>query len=122
MVAGFADFTANFNTVIADFKTVVVAGFTDITNNITAVITDFKAAVVAGFADISANFTLAIENLNVNIQNIINKKFEDLPEPSPSPSPDPDQPSPSPEPVDPILPETQNLIRGYTKRAQKHRF
>lgn len=110
MVAGFADFTANFNTVIADFKTVVVAGFTDITNNITAVITDFKAAVVAGFADISANFTLAIENLNVNIQNIINKKFEDLPEPSPSPSPDPDQPSPSPEPVDPILPDTQNLI------------
>lgn len=110
MVAGFADFTANFNTVIADFQTVVVAGFTDITNNITAVITDFKAAVVAGFADISANFTLAIENLNVNIQNIINKKFEDLPEPSPSPSPDPDQPSPSPEPVDPIIPETQNLI------------
>lgn len=88
MVAGFADFTANFNTVIADFQ----------------------STVVAGFADISANFTLAIENLNVNIQNIINKKFEDLPEPSPSPSPDPDQPSPSPEPVDPILPETQNLI------------
>ena len=65
---------------------------------------DIKATLVQGWADLSANFTLAIENLNVNIQNIFNKKFPDQstpetaqPSPSPSPSPDP-SPSPSPTP------------------------
>ena len=69
---------------------------------------DIKATLVQGWADLSANFTLAIENLNLNITNIFNKKFPDQSTPEtaqPSPSP-----SPSPEPVDPILPETQNLI------------
>ena len=88
----------------------ILAVLVEIRDNMIQGFLDIKAAFVAGFAELSANFTLAIENLNVNIQNIINKKFEDLPEPSPSPSPDPDQPSPSPEPVDPIHPETQNLI------------
>lgn len=71
---------------------------------------DIKAAFVAGFAELSANFTLAIENLNVNIQNIFNKKFPDqstpetaLPSPSPSPAPI-DPPSPSPAPTDPPSP------------------
>ena len=65
---------------------------------------DIKATLVQGWAELSANFTLAIENLNVNIQNIFNKKFPDQstpetaqPSPSPSPSPDP-SPSPSPTP------------------------
>ena len=70
---------------------------------------DIKAAFVAGFAELSANFTLAIENLNVNIQNIFNKKFPDqstpetaLPSPSPSPAPtDPPLPSPAPDPGKP---------------------
>lgn len=88
----------------------ILAVLVEIRDNMIQGFLDIKAAFVAGFAELSANFTFAIENLNVNIQNIINKKFEDLPEPSPSPSPDPDQPSPSPEPVDPIHPETQNLI------------
>ena len=69
---------------------------------------DLKATLVQGWADLSANFTLAIENLNLNITNIFNKKFPDQSTPEtaqPSPSP-----SPSPEPVDPILPETQNYI------------
>ena len=69
---------------------------------------DIKAAFVTGFAELSANFTLAIENLNVNIQNVFNKKFPDQSTPEtalPSPTP-----SPSPAPLDPILPETQNLI------------
>ena len=69
---------------------------------------DIKATLVQGWADLSANFTLAIENLNLNITNIFNKKFPDKSTPEtaqPSPSP-----SPSPEPVDPILPETQNYI------------
>ena len=69
---------------------------------------DLKATLVQGWADLSANFTLAIENLNLNITNIFNKKFPDQSTPEtaqPSPSP-----SPSPEPVDPILPDTQNLI------------
>ena len=106
MVVGFTDITANIHTDMVDFKAAVVAGFTDITTNITAVVADFKAAVVAGFADISANFQLAIDNLNINIQNIFNKKFPDqstpetvLPSPTPSPSPAPtDPPSPSPAP------------------------
>ena len=65
---------------------------------------DIKATLVQGWVDLSANFTLAIENLNLNITNIINKKFPDQstpetakPSPSPSPSPDP-SPSPSPDP------------------------
>ena len=69
---------------------------------------DIKATLVQGWADLSANFTLAIENLNLNITNIFNKKFPDKSTPEtaqPSPSP-----SPSPEPVDPILPDTQNYI------------
>lgn len=71
---------------------------------------DIKATLVQGWADLSANFTLAIENLNLNITNIFNKKFPDqstpeTAEPSPSPSP-----SPSPEPVDPVLPDTKNYI------------
>ena len=69
---------------------------------------DLKATLVQGWADLSANFTLAIENLNLNITNIFNKKFPDQSTPEtaqPSPSP-----SPSPEPVDPILPDTQNYI------------
>ncbi len=112
MVAGFTDITANIHADVVDFKAAVVAGFTDITTNITAVVADFKAAVVAGFADLSANFTLAIENLNLNITNIFNKKFPDqatpetaLPSPTPdvSPSPTPStpetgEPSPSPSP------------------------
>lgn len=112
MVAGFTDITANIHADMVDFKAAVVAGFTDITTNITAVVADFKAAVVAGFADLSANFTLAIENLNLNITNIFNKKFPDqstpetaLPSPTPdvSPSPTPStpetgEPSPSPSP------------------------
>ena len=112
MVVGFTDITANIHTDMVDFKAAVVAGFTDITTNITAVVADFKAAVVAGFADISANFQLAIDNLNINIQNIFNKKFPDqstpetvLPSPTPSPSPAPtDPPSPSPAPTDPPSP------------------
>ena len=65
---------------------------------------DIKATLVQGWADLSANFTLAIENLNLNITNIFNKKFPDQstpetakPSPSPSPSPSP-EPSPSPTP------------------------
>ena len=103
MVAGFTDITANIHTDMVDFKAAVVAGFTDITTNITAVVADFKAAVVAGFADISANFQLAIDNLNINIQNIFNKKFPDQSTPSPSPAPT-DPPSPSPAPTDPPSP------------------
>ena len=63
---------------------------------------DIKVTLVQGWADLSANFTLAIENLNLNITNIFNKKFPDqstpeTAEPSPSPSPFP-SPSPSPTP------------------------
>ena len=65
---------------------------------------DIKATLVQGWADLSANFTLAIENLNLNITNIFNKKFPDQstpetakPSPSPSPSPGP-SPSPTPDP------------------------
>ena len=71
---------------------------------------DIKATLVQGWADLSANFTLAIENLNLNITNIFNKKFPDQstpetakPSPSPSPSPSP-EPSPSPTPGPGVTP------------------
>lgn len=80
----------------------------EIRDNMIQGFADLKATLVQGWADLSANFTLAIENLNLNITNIFNKKFPDQSTPEtarPSPSP-----SPSPEPVDPILPDTQNYI------------
>ena len=86
----------------------ILAVLVEIRDNIIQGFLDIKAAFVAGFAELSANFTLAIENLNVNIQNIFNKKFPDQNTPEtalPSPTP-----SPSPAPLDPILPEMQNLI------------
>ena len=86
----------------------ILAVLVEIRDNMIQGFLDIKAAFVAGFAELSANFTLAIENLNVNIQNIFNKKFPDQSTPEtalPSPTP-----SPSPAPLDPILPETQNLI------------
>lgn len=89
--------TSSLLDVLIEIKDNMIQGFADI-----------KATLVQGWADLSANFTLAIENLNVNIQNIFNKKFPDQSTPGtvlPSPTP-----SPSPEPVAPILPETQNLI------------
>ncbi len=77
--------------VLVEIRDKMVQGFADI-----------KATLVQGWADLSANFTLAIENLNLNITNIFNKKFPDqstpeTAEPSPSPSPSP-EPSPSPTP------------------------
>lgn len=89
--------TSSLLDVLIEIKDHMIQGFADI-----------KATLVQGWADLSANFTLAIENLNLNITNIFNKKFPDKSTPEtaqPSPSP-----SPSPEPVDPILPDTQNLI------------
>ena len=89
--------TSSLLDVLIEIKDNMIQGFADL-----------KATLVQGWADLSANFTLAIENLNLNITNIFNKKFPDQSTPEtaqPSPSP-----SPSPEPVDPILPETQNLI------------
>ena len=86
----------------------ILAVLVEIRDNMIQGFLDIKAAFVAGFAELSANFTLAIENLNVNIQNIFNKKFPDQSTPEtalPSPTP-----SPNPAPLDPILPETQNLI------------
>lgn len=86
----------------------ILAVLVEIRDNMIQGFLDIKAAFVAGFAELSSNFTLAIENLNVNIQNIFNKKFPDQSTPEtalPSPTP-----SPSPAPLDPILPETQNLI------------
>lgn len=86
----------------------ILAVLVEIRDNMIQGFLDIKAAFVAGFAELSANFTLAIENLNVNIQNIFNKKFPDQSTPEtalPSPTP-----LPSPAPLDPILPETQNLI------------
>jgi len=92
----------------------ILAVLVEIRDNMIQGFLDIKAAFVAGFADISANFQLAIDNLNINIQNFFNKKMEDLPEPTPTPSPTPEPsnptPSPSPAPLDPILPETKNLI------------
>lgn len=86
----------------------ILAVLVEIRDNMIQGFADIKATLVQGWADLSANFTLAIENLNLNITNIFNKKFPDQSTPEtaqPSPSP-----SPSPEPVDPILPDTQNLI------------
>lgn len=84
----------------------ILAVLVEIRDNMIQGFLDIKAAFVAGFAELSANFALAIENLNVNIQNIFNKKFPDQSTPETAlPSP-----SPSPAPLDPILPETQNLI------------
>ena len=88
----------------------ILAVLVEIRDNMIQGFLDIKAAFVAGFAELSANFSLAIENLNLNITNIFNKKFPDQSTPEtapPSPSP---SPSPSPAPLDPILPETQNLI------------
>ena len=76
----------------------------EIRDNMIQGFSDLKATLVQGWADLSANFTLAIENLNLNITNIFNKKFPDQSTPGTV------QPSPSPEPVDPILPDTQNYI------------
>lgn len=89
----------------------ILAVLVEIRDNIIQGFLDIKAAFVAGFAELSANFTIAIENLNVNIQNVFNKKFPDqsTPEtaqPTPTPSPEPtetpsptDSPSPSPAPT-----------------------
>ena len=83
--------TSSLLDVLIEIKDNMIQGFADI-----------KATLVQGWADLSANFTLAIENLNLNITNIFNKKFPDqstpeTAEPSPSPSPSP-EPSPSPTP------------------------
>ena len=86
----------------------ILAVLVEIRDNMVQGFADLKATLVQGWADLSANFTLAIENLNLNITNIFNKKFPDQSTPETAP-PSP-TPSPSPEPVDPILPETQNLI------------
>lgn len=84
----------------------ILAVLVEIRDNMIQGFLDIKAAFVAGFAELSAKFTLAIENLNVNIQNIFDKKFPDQSTPETAlPTP-----SPSPAPLDPILPETQNLI------------
>ena len=89
--------TSSLLDVLIEIKDNMIQGFADL-----------KATLVQGWADLSANFALAIENLNLNITNIFNKKFPDQSTPdTPLPSP---TPSLSPEPVDPILPETQNLI------------
>ena len=83
----------------------ILAVLVEIRDNLIQGFADLKATLVQGWADLSANFTLAIENLNLNITNIFNKKFPDqsTPEtaqPSPSPSPDP-SPSPTPDPDNP---------------------
>ena len=85
----------------------VLAVLVEIRDNLIQGFADLKATLVQGWADLSANFTLAIENLNLNITNIFNKKFPDQstpetaqPSPSPSPSPDP-SPSPTPDPDNP---------------------
>ena len=80
----------------------ILAVLVEIRDNMIQGFADIKATLVQGWADLSANFTLAIENLNLNITNIFNKKFPDqstpeTAEPSPSPSPSP-EPSPSPTP------------------------
>lgn len=77
----------------------ILAVLVEIRDNMIQGFADLKATLVQGWADLSANFTLAIENLNLNITNIFNKKFPDKSTPEtaqPSPSP-----SPSPEPVEP---------------------
>ena len=98
----------------------ILAVLVEIRDNMIQGFLDIKAAVVAGFADISANFQLAIDNLNINIQNIFNKKFPDqstpetaLPSPTPSPSPAPtDPPSPSPAP-DPGKPDSGDKTNNF---------
>ena len=98
----------------------ILAVLVEIRDNMIQGFLDIKAAFVAGFAELSANFTLAIENLNVNIQNIFNKKFPDqstpetaLPSPTPSPSPAPtDPPSPSPVP-DPGKPDSGDKTNNF---------
>ena len=98
----------------------ILAVLVEIRDNMIQGFLDIKAAFVAGFAELSANFTLAIENLNVNIQNIFNKKFPDqstpetaLPSPTPSPSPAPtDSPSPSPAP-DPGKPDSGDKTNNF---------
>ena len=62
----------------------------EIRDNMIQGFADLKATLVQGWADLSANFTLAIENLNLNITNIFNKKFPDQSTPEtaePSPQP-----------------------------------
>ena len=98
----------------------ILAVLVEIRDNMIQGFLDIKAAFVAGFAELSANFTLAIENLNVNIQNVFNKKFPDqstpetaLPSPTPSPSPAPtDPPSPSPAP-DPGKPDSGDKTNNF---------
>lgn len=89
--------------------TSILAVLVEIRDNMIQGFLDLKATLVQGWADLSANFTLAIENLNLNITNIFNKKFPDQstpetadpsPSPSPSPFPDPSEPTPSPAPTD----------------------
>ena len=88
----------------------ILAVLVEIRDNMIQGFLDIKAAFVAGFAELSANFSLAIENLNLNITNIFNKKFPDQSTPETAPSSPSPSPSPSHAPVEPILPETQNLI------------
>ena len=81
----------------------ILAVLVEIRDNMIQGFADLKATLVQGWADLSANFTLAIENLNLNITNIFNKKFPDqstpeTAEPSPSPSPPP-SPEPPPRPT-----------------------
>lgn len=90
----------------------ILAVLVEIRDNLIQGFADIKATLVQGWADLSANFTLAIENFNLNITNIINKKFPDQstpetadPSPSPSPSPDP-SPSPTPDPDNPDVTPT----------------
>ena len=90
----------------------ILAVLVEIRDNMIQGFADLKATLVQGWADLSANFTLAIENLNLNITNIFNKKFPDQstpetaqpspsPSPSPSPTPDPGEtPTPTPAPTD----------------------
>ena len=90
----------------------ILAVLVEIRDNLIQGFADLKATLVQGWADLSANFTLAIENLNLNITNIFNKKFPDQstpetadPSPSPSPSPAP-SPSPTPDPDSPDVTPT----------------
>ena len=90
----------------------ILAVLVEIRDNMIQGFADLKATLVQGWADLSANFALAIENLNLNITNIFNKKFPDQstpetaqpspsPSPSPSPTPDPGEtPTPTPAPTD----------------------
>ena len=90
----------------------ILAVLVEIRDSMVQGFADLKATLVQGWADLSANFTLAIENLNLNITNIFNKKFPDQstpetadPSPSPSPSPDP-SPGPTPDPDSPDVTPT----------------